>query len=407
VPNERAPIATDDLNPEDLVGAAWDPDGLLPPPTSSLSGGHFARRQREREARLQAANAAPTAPTTATTAQSQPPPNPFASQLFPDLPPIQPIAPELLAAGGILANATHLYDRPALEARLLQSFIPIDLDYPGLRIQHLDPFVATLDNYWTPQQCDTFIADAEASGQLQASKVGAGNVYNDTINAINSRRTSTSVLVDPAMEAAFPPLADGARQLRAPAWRLLGAGDAGEGWGSTGKLPRPGQYCYESLQITRYQQGQYFLAHEDAFPVRQAATNGFQRHATLLVYLNAVAAGGATRFDHLGVALAPRRGSALLFFPAFADGRPDSRTLHTAMDAVDTKWVVQQWVARGYQPQAAAASVPGAQVPAGAQQQGASGARGIGKAGGVEGAQPARKRKGIPFKLSKKKGFGG
>jgi len=38
----------------------------------------------------------------------------------------------------------------------------------------------------------------------------------------------------------------------------------------------------------------------------------------------------------------------LLFFPAFADGQADHRTLHVAQEAVDEKWVVQQWVARGF-----------------------------------------------------------
>jgi hypothetical protein len=38
----------------------------------------------------------------------------------------------------------------------------------------------------------------------------------------------------------------------------------------------------------RYEAGQHFLAHEDAFPPELAAGNGFQRHATLLLYLNDV-----------------------------------------------------------------------------------------------------------------------
>lgn len=43
----------------------------------------------------------------------------------------------------------------------------------------------------------------------------------------------------------------------------------------------------------------------------------------------------------------PEKGKALLFFPSFADGTSDPRSLHTAEDAVETKWVTQQWVARG------------------------------------------------------------
>jgi hypothetical protein len=38
--------------------------------------------------------------------------------------------------------------------------------------------------------------------------------------------------------------------------------------------------------------------------------------------------GGATQFKDLPVKVTPKRGTALLFFPAFADGQPDSRTVH-------------------------------------------------------------------------------
>lgn len=194
------------------------------------------------------------------------------------------------------------------------------------------------------------------------------------------------------------------------------------------------------------------LAHrsQDGFPAGLARSNGFQRHATLLVYLNSTqearsqclathdcgcrvrwcivvatdcfgpstntiqlglvpstsihVQGGATRFDMLNLAVQPQKGKALLFFPAFADGTSDPRSvcgwcvlsasvacqrtspggsavpalpvgtrccsiasancalphllpapaplrrsLHTAEDAAEgnTKWVTQQWVARG------------------------------------------------------------
>jgi collagen type III alpha len=71
--------------------------------------------------------------------------------------------------------------------------------------------------------------------------------------------------------------------------------------------------------------GQHFLAHEDGFPPQIALKKGYQRRATLLVYLNDVAEGGATRFEHLGLAVQPRKGKALLFFPAFSGGMPDAR----------------------------------------------------------------------------------
>jgi hypothetical protein len=92
----------------------------------------------------------------------------------------------------------------------------------------------------------------------------------------------------------------------------------------------------------------HFLEHEDAFPSSLADENRFQRHATVLLYLNTVETGGETTFSYLGVSVKPRAGSVLLFFPAFADGQADHRTLHIAQQAIDEKWVVQQWVARGF-----------------------------------------------------------
>ena len=58
-----------------------------------------------------------------------------------------------------------------------------------------------------------------------------------------------------------------------------------------------GQWAAEQPQVARYSTGQHFLTHLDAFPREVVAKKGFQRRATLLVYLNDVAEGGATYFD--------------------------------------------------------------------------------------------------------------
>lgn len=53
-----------------------------------------------------------------------------------------------------------------------------------------------------------------------------------------------------------------------------------------------------------------------------------------------LAQGGSTRFEHLGpLSVRPEQGKALLFFPGYADGRPDERTLHTAEDAVRGQFI--------------------------------------------------------------------
>ena len=47
--------------------------------------------------------------------------------------------------------------------------------------------------------------------------------------------------------------------------------------------------------------------------------------STIFPSLNDVEDGGSTRFDALNLAVQPQRGTALLFFPSFADGTPDAR----------------------------------------------------------------------------------
>ena len=64
---------------------------------------------------------------------------------------------------------------------------------------------------------------------------------------------------------------------------------------------------------------------QDGFPPSLARQNGFQRHATLLIYLNTTTQGGATRFDLLNLAVQPQKGKAVLFFPALSDGTSDPR----------------------------------------------------------------------------------
>lgn len=112
----------------------------------------------------------------------------------------------------------------------------------------------------------------------------------------------------------------------------------------------------EEPQIVRYRTGEEFSWHHDEVPATQL-DNGGQRIATLLVYLNTVNRGGGTIFKHLKdnngepLTVKPVQGSALLFFPAFADGKPDDRTLHKGEVAQDIKWVTQMWIhERAYKP---------------------------------------------------------
>jgi len=108
----------------------------------------------------------------------------------------------------------------------------------------------------------------------------------------------------------------------------------------------------EEPQIVRYRKGEEFSWHYDEVPASQLA-NGGQRIATALVYLNDVHGGGETVFRDLSstntqqqLSMTPQQGSLLLFFPSFANGLPDKRTLHKGekVDGNTPKMIVQMWV---------------------------------------------------------------
>ena len=108
--------------------------------------------------------------------------------------------------------------------------------------------------------------------------------------------------------------------------------------------------CFEAPVVTRYKEGERFGLHCDASldPEGDWGEEGGQRRATVIMYLNNVGgnAGGRTFFPRLQLAVTPRRGLALVFFPSDDKGVSDERTEHEAevvMGMGEEKWVCQVW----------------------------------------------------------------
>ena len=198
------------------------------------------------------------------------------------------------------------------------------VDYPGLKLLHLDPLVVAVDAFFTDEECDAYLALREqpkATHKLEQSATFS--------SATNNARTSTTWYV--RYQEAYA--------LLAKASSLLAA--------------EPEHF--EEPQLVHYASGQQFTWHYDAVPPA-LLTNGGQRLATLLVYLADVPAGGCTAFRDLQMGgidatgkprrleVAPKRGNALLFFPSSAEGEPDDRTLHAGEPTPHEKWVAQLWL---------------------------------------------------------------
>ena len=104
----------------------------------------------------------------------------------------------------------------------------------------------------------------------------------------------------------------------------------------------------EGLQVLRYRQGGQYLPHYDYFDPREAGTpallaRGGQRVATLIIYLQAPDAGGATVFPDLKLEVAPQRGHAVFF--SYPEAHPAGLSLHGGAPVLrGEKWIATKWL---------------------------------------------------------------
>ncbi|KAL9692258.1 hypothetical protein quinque_015777 [Culex quinquefasciatus] len=107
------------------------------------------------------------------------------------------------------------------------------------------------------------------------------------------------------------------------------------------------QQSYEMLQVNNYGVGGHYVAHHDwaMEAVPYAGLGVGNRIATVMFYLSDVEVGGATVFPQLGLAVFPRKGSAILWYNLYRNGKGDRRTLHAACPVLSgSKWVANQWI---------------------------------------------------------------
>jgi prolyl 4-hydroxylase len=104
----------------------------------------------------------------------------------------------------------------------------------------------------------------------------------------------------------------------------------------------------EGLQVLRYRAGAEYRPHHDYFdPAHPGSApilaRGGQRVATLVIYLAAPAAGGATTFPEAGLEIAPVKGNAVFF--AYEAPQPWTHTLHGGAPVrAGEKWVATKWL---------------------------------------------------------------
>ena len=283
--------------------------------------------------------------------------------------------------------------------------ISINESYPGLRRVHSNPDVYVIDNFLDDAACDDLINKAiekgtsrspvayagwtddikdllglaasgpvswfailgawyEAQGDVEATVpslvlhalrnyaclfvvalVGISTFLKFRADSLQDLRTSTSTTLDDLSQL-------GARHFVVRASDLFGNASSSTSGGM------PAASYFEAPTVIHYEKDQALAPHYDAnrSATVEDANRGGQTLSTLIVYLNDVAHGGTTRFPTLPAAdheqqvkgernlnIIPRKGDALLFFPADKDGAFDERTEHEGCPAVDSKWIARIW----------------------------------------------------------------
>jgi prolyl 4-hydroxylase len=105
----------------------------------------------------------------------------------------------------------------------------------------------------------------------------------------------------------------------------------------------------EPVQGQRYAPGQEFKAHTDYFEPDGADWERYcsvagQRTWTFMIYLNAVEAGGGTRFGAARKIVQPETGKLLAWNNRRPDGHPNPDTLHHGMKVRrGVKYIITKW----------------------------------------------------------------
>ncbi|KAH7518077.1 hypothetical protein FEM48_Zijuj09G0132400 [Ziziphus jujuba var. spinosa] len=116
----------------------------------------------------------------------------------------------------------------------------------------------------------------------------------------------------------------------------------------------------EAFNVLRYEIGQKYDSHYDAFNPAEYGPQKSQRVASFLLYLSDVEEGGETMFPFengaklgmgfdyrkcTGLKVKPRQGDGLLFYSVFPNGTIDQLSLHGSCPVVKgEKWVATKWI---------------------------------------------------------------
>ncbi|XP_059457182.1 probable prolyl 4-hydroxylase 9 [Corylus avellana] len=197
------------------------------------------------------------------------------------------------------------------------------------------PRAVYFPNFATPEQCQSVIEMAEPRLRPSTLALRPG----DTEESIKGIRTSSGVFLSAEEDK-------------------TGILDVIEGKiARATMLPRNHG---EAFNILRYEVGQLYKSHYDAFSPAEYGPQKSQRVASFLLYLSNVEGGGETMFpfengfnmdasydfqDCMGLKVKPRKGDGLLFYSLFPNATIDPTSLHGSCPVIKgVKWVATKWI---------------------------------------------------------------
>lgn len=215
-------------------------------------------------------------------------------------------------------------DTPPRQLALEEALSPSEA-----RVLSTQPRVSVIDTLLSADECRLLIVHARP--HLHASR---------TLDPTSGQALSVDLRT--SHDAQFDPLLE-SLAVRVVQWRMAAAAGL--------ELVEA-----EPLIVLRYAPGQEYKPHRDYLPPASIARDGPQagnRRRTICVYLNPVAAGGATAFPVAGLQVEPQPGRAVVFDNMLYDdaspqGRPDPDSLHAGLPVeAGEKWLATLWIRQG------------------------------------------------------------
>lgn len=203
-----------------------------------------------------------------------------------------------------------------------------DACYPNLQLLCCDPPIYVINNFLDSSMCDLITSHA----LISQDKLDTSRTYMSGASSTGSK-------------------ADSSRSVRNSTTFYLKDHQLEEVYNMVSLLTGSSATTFEEPQVIRYTTGQLYAWHQDAIPPHRVNRHAGNRLATVLIYLNTLpissTKSGYTTFKSVDVQVRPEQGKCLVFFPCFADGTPDPRSVHCSNvieeDGVE-KWALQIWV---------------------------------------------------------------